>query len=161
MTVRDVIRVLVAAYFIGLGARIFAGPDISLLFAPLGPPLVATILSALVVIALASLIFLDLQRRLAVIGLALLAFSASYVGLMASITQNHLGSFWRDLAITGLLFFALQSRPQTAPARRKRRDQTPAAQQGPAETENAAKPRHPRRVRTEIYRQDFDIVRVR
>ncbi|NNL73609.1 MAG: hypothetical protein HKP29_09605 [Silicimonas sp.] len=165
----DITRILVASYFIGLGLGLFRGPSATALFEALGFDTAARLLSGLLVVGLASLVFLDIARRASALLLASVIFLSSYIVLMSSLGSHGVVHFWRDLAVVGLIFFALRGRAE-APETPPRRSRAPTKDQ-PADAvvqranptpDDAvpAAPRHPRRVRTEIYRQDFDIIRV-
>jgi hypothetical protein len=162
ITIRDLSRLIIASYFIGLGFGIFHGPEVSQVFEMLGAGRAAGLLGGAVVIVLASLVFLDIHRGLAVATLGFLIFFASYAGLIAAVGQSSLGSFWRDMAIIGLLLLALRrpAEPEDHAARKAAKP-APAPPAPEAQHGTAASPRppHPRRVRTEIFRQDFDAVR--
>lgn len=163
----NIVRVMIASYVIGLGMNLFGGPSVSALFRQFGLGDAAPLVSGAVIVALGSLVFLDIARRPAAMALAALFAVVSLTALQQSAGAHAIGSFWRDILVMILILFTLRD-PSDDEAATKRRASAhvaaPArghADQVPDDTgELGSAPRHPRRVRTEIYRQDFDAVRV-
>lgn len=158
----QVTRLVILAYFLGIGLGIFPGSRVDKVFQPFASNDGAFIMAGGLIFGLVALILLDIQRKLAAGGLALLVFLASYIELVsASGNSAQIGIFWRDLGAIGLLLYSVSVRDQD--------DAEPESSRAQAETKRSdtddvapseSAPRHPRRVRTEIYRQDFEEVRI-
>lgn len=162
-----VTRFLVVSYFIGVGLGLVEGVDIAVLTYAFVPDPVAKWLASLLFLGLSFLILVGFWRRLAALLLALAVFWASYLTMVIQSGPDQIGSFWRDLALIGALLLTYR---QNEPDLRKSRQDSrvpkgdrPEPSDTKSQTQDVrrittGKPR-PKRVRTEIYRQDLETIR--
>lgn len=180
LSAKSVTRFLIASYFMGVGVGVFEGARADILLQPLMPPDSARIFSAVLVAGLALLVMLRREPRIASLLLALVIFWASYRAMMIQAGPQHLAAFWRDLAMIGGLLLA--SRPSVsgltidlmalmAGMRGRLRRLLPATAphdmpvtdptiRESANTRQPSSEAHPKRVRSELYRQDFEVARI-
>lgn len=173
-------RLLITSYFIALGLGLVAGTDVRVLLVPVSYQLAEGAFPGVLLVALASMVLFGILRSYATVALGLLVFWASYLTMMIQPGDAHVAGFWRDLAlISGLLLshgkpsrsiagisFGLAPRRQAAelrsgPVMPIEKTAATSAQAQLDGRHTTQRPAHPRRVRTEIYRQDFEVVRVR
>lgn len=172
-------RLLITSYFIALGFGLIEGTNVGVLLIPISLQAAEGALPGAFLVALASMILFGVFRSYATIALALMVFWASYLTMMVQPGNTHVAGFWRDVAlIVGVLLAHDKPASSTAfgPfgfARRSSSVERLPDPVSPIEKPSATntqtrqdfdhspqRPAHPRRVRTEIYRQDFEVVRV-
>lgn len=176
LSVSSVARLLIAGYFLGLGFGLLEGATVGILFSSyLSVPL-ANFAGAALVVALAALVIAGFLRKPATVLLALLVFAGSYLTLFVAAGSDAIGAFWRDCALAGALLLTLREAPEGASvdlrsaiprvkallsiSSVRRRSKGRSQSDAPAGAPDAGASRHPGRVRTEVYRHDFDAVRV-
>ena len=172
-------RLLITSYFIALGFGLIEGTDVGVLLMPISFHLAEGAFSGALLVALASMVLFGVFRSYATVALALLVFWASYLTMMIQPGNAHVAGFWRDVALIGGLLLS-HDRPASSialvpigfarrsPIAERRPDpvnpiEKPSATTTPPRQNvdhSPQRPAHPRRVRTEIYRQDFEVVRV-
>ncbi|MEQ9038485.1 MAG: hypothetical protein RIE24_09045 [Silicimonas sp.] len=179
LSTRSVTRLLIVSYFIGLGFGYVDGTRIDVLLSPFLPDSASKLVASATVIGLAVLILLPKYRRGAALLLALFVFWASYLTMVVQSDHGQIGSFWRDLALIGALLLtygdardSIRIKPFGLVSWRPSGSKSASSMANPGvkapETAQSSgsvastKPetRHPKRVKTELYRQDFDVIRV-
>ncbi len=103
MTAQNLLRILIASYFLAVGLNLIPGTDLAILTEQVVPSHVATPLAAMVIFALAFLVMVGLYMRPAALVLGLLTFFASYLKMMELGVADELGTFWRDLVLIAAL----------------------------------------------------------
>lgn len=114
----NLIRIVIASYFLALGAGVIPGTDVSALFSAVLPPPWAALLSGALVFGLAYLVLVGVWLRPAALLLALVMFWASYISAAQAGFGPQLGSFWRDMALIAALILTYA---ETDPRARTRR----------------------------------------
>lgn len=179
LSAHGVARLLITSYFMALGFGLIDGADVGVLFMPFVEQPIAGLLAGALVVALSSMVLFGIYRLPATLVLALAIFWASYLTMVVQTGHADVGGFWRDLAlIAGLLLtrgedtssltitpFGFLSTASGTERRsehivkvRKPRENLP--EETGSHVQDTARPGHTRRVRSEIYRQDFEVVRV-
>lgn len=172
-------RLLITSYFIALGLGQIDGTDVGLLLAPISLHLAEGPLSGVLLVVLASMVLFGVFRSYATVALALLVFWASYLTMMVQHGNTHVAGFWRDVALicglllshgkpaSGIAFAPFGFAKRSSSTQRLPDPVSPIEK--PSETQartrqgvghSPQRPAHPRRVRSELYRQDFEVVRV-
>ncbi len=103
MTAQNLLRILIASYFLAVGLNLIPGTDLSLLTKQLLPEHVAVPLAAMLVFALAFMVMIGMFMRPAALVLGLLTFFASYLRMIELGVEDELGTFWRDLVLVAAL----------------------------------------------------------
>jgi uncharacterized membrane protein YphA (DoxX/SURF4 family) len=114
----NLIRILIASYFLALGAGVIPGSDISALFAAVLPAPYAGLLAGGIVFALAYMVLIGFWLRPAALLLALVVFWSSYISVSHLGFADQLGGFWRDMALIAALILTYA---ETDPRARSRR----------------------------------------
>lgn len=114
----NLIRIVIASYFLALGAGVIPGTDVSALFAAVLPAPWAGLLAGALVFGLAYLVLVGVWLRPAALLLALVMFWASYISAAQAGFAPQLGSFWRDMALIAALILTYA---ETDPRARTRR----------------------------------------
>ncbi|MGI1661818.1 hypothetical protein ACRDNQ_06225 [Palleronia sp. KMU-117] len=114
----NLIRIVIASYFLALGAGVIPGTDVSALLSPVIPDPLAGLLSGALVFGLAYLVLVGVWLRPAALLLALVMFWASYISAAQAGFAPQLGSFWRDMALIAALILTYA---ETDPRARTRR----------------------------------------
>lgn len=114
----NLIRILIASYFLALGAGIIPGTDVSALFAAVLPAPYAGFLAGGIVFVLAYLVLIGAWLRPAALLLALVVFWSSYISVSHMGFAEQLGGFWRDMALIAALILTYA---ETDPRARSRR----------------------------------------
>ncbi|MBF9050585.1 hypothetical protein GTA62_14980 [Roseobacter sp. HKCCD9010] len=124
---QNVLRILIASYFIAAALQLIPGTDLTPLTSQIAPAPYASILAAVVVFGLAYLVMIGVWMRGAALLLGLMTFFASYLKMLELGLEQELGSFWRDLAlIAALILTYAENAPQNRLGRRAiRRHVTP------------------------------------
>lgn len=175
----SVTRLLVVSYFVALGFGLVDGAEVAVLFLPFLPASASSILASALVIGLAALVLIGVKRRAAALLLAIVVFWSSYLTMVVQYTQNDIAVFWRDLALIGCLLLthgtsqrslhidgsaAIRATRKRVGAmfsnRRTARTDAPVAQERRSNAQSSTSSAHPKRVRSELYRQDFEVVRL-
>ena len=174
-----VTRFLVLSYFIGLGLGLVEGVDVSVLAATFAPLPVAEFLGDFLVVGLSVLVLVNAYRRASALVLALVVFWASYLTMVVNAGPDQIGAFWRDLALIGALLLTYggaaaehDARPaslvKAEPTRRiasllwperSSKTVTPRETIYPVRSIPAERT-HPKRIKSELYRQDLEVVRL-
>lgn len=179
LSAKSVTRFLMVAYFTGLGFGLVQGAQVEILLQPLMPHHAAEIFSAVLIVCLALLVLVRKAPRIPALLLGLVVFWASYLTMMMHSGPQHMADFWRDLALVGILLLSCDPSPQSAridvvqafsAAGHRVRALLPSVRSSNAgaalpsgqsreNTARLASTPHPRRVRSELYRQDFEVAR--
>lgn len=114
----NLIRILIASYFLALGAGVIPGTDVSALFAAVLPAPYAGLLAGGIVFVLAYLVLIGAWLRPAALLLALVMFWSSYISVSHMGFAEQLGGFWRDMALIAALILTYA---ETDPRARSRR----------------------------------------
>lgn len=171
LSVISVLRVAVVGFFVALALGFVRGADTSVLVPSATGPVLGSIVSSAIILCLSALVLFSRYRGAATLALAAAIFWSSYLTMVIQAGTDQIGIFWRDLALIGLLLFTRDSRPSgyqvdlTAPFVRAKKQET---RKGKSESTTITTrlpgrrkaQAHPKRVKTEIYREDFDIVRL-
>ena len=102
-TAQNLIRILIASYFIALAAGIVSATHLAAPFSPLLPDPWAARAGCALVFALAYLIMIGVRLRAAALGLAIVMFAGHVVVAMQTSFAAQLEALWRDLALIGAL----------------------------------------------------------
>ena len=172
----SVTRFLVVSYFIGLGLGIVRGVDVGALAHPFVSAPVADVVVGGLVLILSFMVLFGIWRRGAALLMALIVFWASYLTLVVQSGPDQIGSFWRDLALIGALLltygeqsagihvdlarFAKGLRQRAIPEASPAPEGTAGAESQPSRTDEVQVRQHPKRVKSELYRQDLEVIRV-
>ncbi len=174
LSARSVTRLLIASYFVGLGLGLIPGVRVGILLRPVLPDPAADILAGFLIVGLALLVLFRRNRRTPALLLALVVFSASYRTMMIQSGPEQMAVFWRDIALIGGLLLTYRDESggvRIAPGAvlagaLERLRPTPSASEtivsampGEHKGTHAAPAGHPKRVRSELYRQDLKVVR--
>ena len=126
-TAQNLLRIVIASYFLAVGLNLIPGTDLTLLAAQVVPTEVAEPLSAMVVFALAFLVMIGIYMRPAALILGLMTLFASYLQMIELNVLDELGTFWRDLVlIAALMLTYTENAPRDYRMRRAiRRKVTP------------------------------------
>lgn len=169
-----VTRLLVVSYFIGLALGLIQGVEVELLLRPFASEGAANILSAALLIGLSCMILTGFYRRPAALVLALVVFWASYLTMVRHAGPDQVGAFWRDLALIGALLMTYGQNAAgsggslPSPANSTTQPGDPdsigdvfpnSPYTGANEEVALGRPNPRKRVRTEIYRQDLEVIR--
>ncbi len=114
----NLIRILIASYFLALGAGVIPGSDISALFAAVLPDPHAGLLAGAIVFALAYMVLVGVWLRPAALLLALVVFWSSYISVSHLGFADQLGGFWRDMALIAALILTYAETDPRAHSRR-------------------------------------------
>ncbi len=124
---QNLIRVLIASYFVGVSIGLVSGTSATPLFSMVMPGEQADLLGRAVIFALAYLVMTGLWLRPAALLLGLVTFWSSYIVNFSAEGPISVGNFWRDLTLIGALMLTyVQSTPRST-ARRKMIRRTPRA----------------------------------
>lgn len=102
-TAQNLLRIVIASYFLAVGLNLIPGTDLTILAGQVLPAHVAEPLSAMVVFALAFLVMIGLYMRPAALVLGLMTLFASYLRIIELGVSHELGTFWRDLVLIAAL----------------------------------------------------------
>ena len=102
-TAQNLLRVIIASYFIALSLGMISGATLSPLAAMLISEQLASLMSSLLMFGLASLVMLGLHIRPAALLLGLITLAGSFVTLNAFGVSENLGALWRDLVLVAAL----------------------------------------------------------
>lgn len=174
----SVTRLLVVSYFLALGIGTIDGVDASVLATPFVSQDAADLVTAGIVILLSSMILLGFFRRAAALLLALVVFWASYLTMVVQSGPEQIATFWRDIALIGALLLtygetkapikinipAIVESIRTGKflqAMKADVEQTVQAEKPEGEKAVHVSGQHPKRVKSELYRQDLAVIHVR
>ncbi len=116
---QNLIRVLIASYFVGVSIGLVPGTSATPLFAMVIAGEQAELMGRAVIFALAYLVMTGLWLRPAALLLGLVTFWSSYIVNFSPEGPISVGNFWRDLTLIGSLMLTyVQSTPRST-ARRK------------------------------------------
>lgn len=178
LSAKGATRLLLAIYFLGLGLGAIRGVEIDILLRAHMPDGMAGLLSGALIVALA-LLLLRKKPRTAALLLSVLVFWASYLNMLIRNDATHMADFWRDLALIGGLIFTSGASRQSVridlgapvgaardrlcallPMSANADPDTALAARSGTEAQPPSSAAHPKRVRSELYRQDFEVARV-
>ncbi|MFV0336023.1 MAG: hypothetical protein ACK5JR_18360 [Tropicimonas sp.] len=100
---QNLLRIIIASYFIAGAIGVIPGCDLTPLFGQVLPEGAADIAASVTVFVLAYLVMIGIRLRAAALLLGILTFWASYIRLMEVGIEAGLGTFWRDLALIASL----------------------------------------------------------
>ena len=173
----SVTRLLVVSYFFAMGIGTIDGVDVRVLAEPFVSQNTAEYITGGTVIVLSSMVLLGFFRRAAALLLALVVFWASYLTMVVQSGPEQIATFWRDIALIGALLLtygetkapirinipAVVDSIQTGKfLQAVNQDMEQAVQAKKPEGEKAVQVsgQHPKRVKSELYRQDLAVVRI-
>ena len=159
LTMSGIARILIVLYCAGIGLGIFPGTGVRQIFLPFMPYTVASLMSSVLVVWLAVFIFLDFQRHLSGLILGFLLFLATYLALVNATDQVQLSAFWRDIGALALLYFAVREKVGKDPDQAEQSKLEPLGDQRGFSGDTISPKKHPRMVKSDLYRQDLDLVR--
>lgn len=112
-TAQNLLRIVIASYFLAVALNLIPGTDLTLLFLPVMSQTLATALSAGLVFGLAFLVMVGLYMRPAALVLGLMTLFSSYLKMVQLGVSDELGMFWRDLVlIAALMMTYAESAPR-------------------------------------------------
>ena len=114
---QNLIRILIASYFIAVSIGLIAGTDATPLAAVVLSPEPASLIGRSALFILGYLVLTGIWLRPAAMLLGLLTFWSSYILHFGPASAAPLGDFWRDLALVGALMLTY-SRPAVLSLRR-------------------------------------------
>lgn len=114
----NLLRIIIASYFLAVAARLIPGTDVTGLFASVLPADIAQHAASAVVFVLAFCVTIGFWLRGAALLLALIFFWASFVSISKVGVGESLGGFWRDLALIAAL---IMTYAEPSPRNRSRR----------------------------------------
>ncbi|MEL6168474.1 MAG: DoxX family protein [Pseudomonadota bacterium] len=115
VTGQNLIRIVIASYFMAVGADLIPGTDLGVLFGPLLEDPLASIVGHLLTFALAFLILTGFALRTAALLLSIGVFWSSYLTSLDLGFADNLDRFWRDLALIGALMLTyLETEPRSS-----------------------------------------------
>ncbi len=124
---QNLIRVLIASYFMGVSIGLVSGTSATPLFSTVLPGEQADMAGKAVIFALAYLVMTGIWLRPAALLLGLVTFWSSYIVNFSAEGPISVGNFWRDLTLIGALMLTyVQSTPRSS-ARRMMIRRTPRA----------------------------------
>lgn len=100
---QNLLRILIASYFLACGIGLIPGSDLSPLFSRVLPASLAGPIGAGLVFVLSYLVMIGIWLRGAALTLGILTFWASYMRMLDMGVVDELGGFWRDLALIAAL----------------------------------------------------------
>lgn len=174
--VQNMLRIVIASYFLAGAIGIIPGTDLTPLFAHFIPIDAARLAGGALVFALAYLVMIGVWLRGAALTLGILTFCSSYVKMLELGMASELGGFWRDLAlIAALILTYAETDPRNyakrTPVRRQAEPPTVVVPETPT-APPARSRRKPPEVRgshlrqpvsveelEDIFREEFEIAR--
>ncbi|MFV2035072.1 MAG: hypothetical protein ACC631_08195 [Halocynthiibacter sp.] len=102
-TGENLLRFVIASYFLAISVGFIKGTDGVVLFGALLAEPMATKVASVFMFATASLVLLGLMLRLSALLLALVVFWSSYIVNVVPAESALMDAFWRDLALIGAL----------------------------------------------------------
>ncbi|MFV2037970.1 MAG: hypothetical protein ACC634_12170 [Hyphomicrobiales bacterium] len=102
-TGQNLIRVLIASYFIAVSIGLISGTTATVLMLALVPPGMAEASASVLVFVLSFLVLMGIWLRPAALLLGMIIFSASYIDNLLPGNPPAIADFWRDLALIGAL----------------------------------------------------------
>lgn len=115
---QNLVRILIASYFIAISLGMISGTDGSYLARQIVPEPFATYMGKTMVFSLAYLVMMGIWLRPAALLLALTTFWSSYIANFGPEGPLAIGDFWRDLALIGALFLTYAQSGPRATSRR-------------------------------------------
>jgi uncharacterized membrane protein YphA (DoxX/SURF4 family) len=115
---QNLVRILIASYFVAVSLGMISGTDGSTLAQQILPEPFATFIGKAVVFTLAYLVMMGIWLRPAALLLAITTFWSSYIANFGPQGPLAIGDFWRDLALIGALFMTYAQSGPRASSRR-------------------------------------------
>ncbi len=115
---QNLLRILIASYFLAGAIGLIPGSDLTPLFGRVLPEQIAGPSAACFVFVLSYLVMIGVWLRGAALTLAIVTFWASYLRMMDMGIADELGGFWRDLALIASLMLTYA---ETDPKNREKR----------------------------------------
>lgn len=114
----NILRIIIASYFLAVAARLIPGTDVSALFATVLPEPLSYHVASATVFGLAFLVLVGVWLRGAALLLAIIFFWSSFLSVSTIGLAESLGGFWRDLALMAAL---IMTYAESGPRNRARR----------------------------------------
>ena len=102
-TAQNLLRMIIASYFIALALGLISGSTLSPVLAGVMSKPLASLLSSLIIFGLASLVIFGVHLRTATLLLGLITLAGSFATLYAFGVSENLGALWRDLVLVAAL----------------------------------------------------------
>ncbi len=117
-TGQNLIRVLIASYFIAVSVGMISGTDATPLAATFLPPVQAQFVGSATLFILGYMVMTGIWLRPAALILGLIIFWSSYIVNFGTGATAVVGDFWRDLTLVGALMLTyMKSAPRAAQRR--------------------------------------------
>lgn len=117
-TGQNLIRVLIASYFIAVSVGMISGTDATPLAATFLPPVQAQFVGSATLFILGYMVMTGIWLRPAALILGLIIFWSSYIVNFGTGATAVVGDFWRDLTLVGALMLTyMKSTPRAAQRR--------------------------------------------
>ncbi|SDK36628.1 hypothetical protein [Aliiruegeria lutimaris] len=113
-TAQNLLRILIASYFLAGAVGLIPGTDLTALTDRFMPAHISSPFGSALVFSLAYLVMIGVWLRGAALTLGILTFWASYLRMMDLGLQSELGIFWRDLALIASLMLTYAEPDRTA-----------------------------------------------
>ncbi|NDR56077.1 hypothetical protein [Aliiruegeria sabulilitoris] len=113
-TAQNLLRILIASYFLAGAVGLIPGTDLTALTDRFLPTDIASPFAGALVFSLAYLVMIGVWLRGAALTLGILTFWASYLRMMDLGLESELGIFWRDLALIASLMLTYAEPDRTA-----------------------------------------------
>ncbi len=140
-TGQNLIRVLIASYFIAVSVGMISGTDATPLVSSFLPPVQAQFAGSATMFILGYMVMTGIWLRPAALVLGLIIFWSSYITNFGAGNSAVIGDFWRDLTLVGALMLTYMKSAPRAAQRRAMIRWTPRVRRIPTTTKVA-----PRRV---------------
>ena len=100
---QNLIRVIIASYFIGVSLGLISGTDATPLAAMFLEPETATLVGSATIFIFGYLVMTGIWLRFAAMMLALIMFWSSYMANIVGTSATGVGAFWLDMTLIGAL----------------------------------------------------------
>lgn len=100
---QNLIRVIIASYFIGVSIGLINGTDATPLAAMFLEPELAALIGSATIFIFGYLVMTGIWLRFAALMLALIMFWSSYISNFSATDVDGIGNFWRDMTLIGAL----------------------------------------------------------
>lgn len=102
-TGQNLLRIVIASYFIAVGLHLIPGTDVAPLLAQVLPPAAAEFAAEAAVFSLGFLVLVGYFVRPAALVLGVMTIMASYLEMLTLGAGAEVGAFWRDLVLVAAL----------------------------------------------------------
>ncbi len=117
-TGQNLIRILIASYFIAVSVGMISGTDATPLAATFLPPVQAQFVGSATIFILGYMVMTGIWLRPAALILGLIMFWSSYIANFGASSTAVIGDFWRDLTLVGALMLTYVKSAPRATQRR-------------------------------------------